>query len=195
MQADRVKNSLRHELMGDFGERVLFAMKLRGHNQTTLSHAVGLTQPEISNYCRGKNFPRLEVVQKLSLELLVSYTWLKIGKGDYKCDAQEIIASFQGSFPERLIWLLWTNNTNAKEVAKNLSLGGSTTITYWCEGQRFPRLPNIRMLSKYFRVSYSWLKPAEHERILDYREAKKLGIGKTEYFIIRTSGLDIPSKS
>lgn len=194
MKIERNKNSLRHELMGDFSERILFAMKLRGHNQTTLSAAIGLTQPEISNYCHGKNFPRLEVVQKLSLELSVSYTWLKIGKGEYRCDEQDIISSFQGSFPERLIWLLWTHDINAKELAKELKLGGSTTISYWCEGQRFPRLPNVKKLSKHFRVPYAWLMPGKHEKILDYSEAKRMGLSKTEYFIIRTSGLRIPDQ-
>ena len=161
-------------------------MKLKGYNQSQLARSIGMTQPEISNYWHGKNFPRLEVIRKLALEFVVSYEWLKTGNGNLESDTKSILESIHKTFPERLIWLIWTKGVNAKIVAEDLGFGGSTTITYWCESRRFPNVDNLGKLCEYFNVEMGWLRPGSSEVLIDYEESKRLRLSATEYFILES---------
>jgi transcriptional regulator with XRE-family HTH domain len=170
--------------MKGFSKRINIAMAMSRHSQSSLAKCIRISQPEISNYCRGKNFPRLEVIQKLSFELNVNYNWLKTGQGLHKIESkEELITSFHSTFQERLIWLLWKNRIDCKTLAGHLGFSSSTAISYWCEGDRTPNQDNLEKLSTFFNIDSEWLAPKPDEFTLSYKKAKELGLSKTEYLI------------
>lgn len=179
------KNSIRHELMEGFSTRLKQAMERREINQSQLSLMINRTQPQIYHYLSGKSYPRLEVLQKLAFKLKVSYQWLKLGEGSMIVNTDDLIDSFQKTFPERLIYLLWTHNLRPIDLSTDLNTS-STLITYWIEGIRLPTKKNMQKLCEYFDVSESYLAPQAGEFLVDFHSAKELGLTKQQYLVWRS---------
>lgn len=154
-------------------------MTLRSMSQLRLSTLISVSQPEISYYCRGKAYPRLGVIQQLAFHLNVSYLWLKFGTGEIFTSKEDILKSFHSSFQERLVWLLWNNNSSPVKLAKSLQCS-STIISHWCEGDRIPNISNSLLLAKHFNVDQAWL-IEDNEKFLTYEQANKLDIGVIDY--------------
>ena len=155
--------------MEGFSERIAFAMEQRSISQTSLAKLVGLTQPEISNYVRGKSYPRLPIIQLLAYQLHVDYRWLKVGEGNYKIETKDYpIEMFHSNFQERLTWLIWSRNENLQTLSKKLGLSSSTLISYWLEGSRIPSADMMNKLSDLFAISEQWLAPKINEPAPDF---------------------------
>ncbi|WP_425390283.1 helix-turn-helix domain-containing protein [Ekhidna sp.] len=176
---DKYKNSVRHQLMQGFDQRIKRAMSLRSMTQLRLSDLISVSQPEISYYCRGKAYPRLGVIQQLSFHLNVSYLWLKFDQGDLYTTKEDLIKSFHSSFPEKLVWLLWNNKITPLQLSKDLNLS-STTVTYWCEGDRVPNNSTLGILTNYFNVELEWLIQGL-DKFISLSEATKFNIDELRY--------------
>ena len=176
---EKYKNSVRHELMQGFDRRIKEAMRLRSITQLGLSSLISVSQPEISYYCRGKAYPRVGVIQQLAYHLNVSYLWLKYGTGEVTTKKEDLIKSFHLSFQERLVWLLWNNNTSPVKLAKSLNCS-STTVSHWCEGDRVPNLSNSLIFADHFNVELDWLIEG-NEKYLTYEQANELNISVRDF--------------
>lgn len=142
-----------------FDERLSFAMSLNPeYNMTSLGKAVGLSFAQISNYLKNKSYPRLEKAQWLAFVLKVDYQWLKYGIGNHSIPNQEyLMDQFHSTMQERIIFLIWWNNTSPLELSRKLGLKGSTTITYWMEGERLPSENGLALISNFFKVDPNWI--------------------------------------
>lgn len=179
MDIERYKNSIRHQLMVGFSDRIRKAMRIKRITQLQLSSLVSVTQPEISYYCSGKAYPRLGVIQQLAFHLNVSYTWLKYGTCEPYSTLDQIVESFHSTFQERLICLLWTNNSSPVKIAKELDCS-STIVSHWCEGDRIPTDENCLALARYFNVKLDWLTSGV-ENFITYEQASNFNISEINY--------------
>ena len=60
----------------DFSERLSIAIKKSGMTQAALAEKVDTSAANISNYCRGKSFPPLDVLERIAESLNVSIDFL-----------------------------------------------------------------------------------------------------------------------
>lgn len=151
----RNKNHVKIKVMEGFDLRLKEALERKSFSQTSLSHMLGSSQVEVSNYVNGKALPRPIALQKLSFHLGIDQLWLISGYGDKTVSYPYSNERFHCSFSDRLIWLLWQNNSSIADLDELFN--GSTS--QYTTGARIPNLERIETLANYFNVSLQWLKP------------------------------------
>jgi transcriptional regulator with XRE-family HTH domain len=149
-QLNRDKNKRKILEMEGYGMRLSLAMEERNYNQTSLSLAVGLSQPEISYFIKGHSFPRPIVSQKIAMTLFCSFRWLNFGLGDPNFSLKYYPLDEFWIFPyERFSYLIWSSNLTLREFLK---LFPDKAAPMWFEpySNRFPTHEQIQAICTRF---------------------------------------------
>ena len=108
---NRHKNKFKINDMHDYNNRINHAMLKRNISQTQLAKSISISQPEISNYCRGKFYPRPIVSQRIAKVLFCSYKWLNYNLGTANFEMIFYpLDEFWTTTVDRLSYIVWSNN-------------------------------------------------------------------------------------
>lgn len=156
-----MKNLKRMQVMSAVSDRLRFAMELRNIQQTTLACELGLSQPEMRYYLKGKVRPRPLVLQEMAFVLRVSYNWLAWEIGEHYVDEFNYpFHEFHDGFQERFAFLLWTRGIGVHELAAKMGVP-CNEIEHWMKNDGEPNgLPfgeKMKTLCALFDVSEAWL--------------------------------------
>ena len=146
------KNATKISEMEGYPFRISMAMDKRNFSQKALAESVGLTQPEISNFKRGKALPRPVVAQRIAKTLYCSFQWLNYGFGEPNFSARFYqLDEFWRTPHERLAYIVWSNNLTLREF---LELFPDKAAPMWFEAtsNRFPNAEQIRKISMDFNL-------------------------------------------
>lgn len=97
-------------------------IEIRKHffqNQSEMATAFNISKQTISDYERGRTFPKTDILEKLATEYNVNLNWLIAGQGnmllsdDDKINSNELIQQLQGRIKE-----LEIENKVLKELIK-----------------------------------------------------------------------------
>lgn len=74
-----------------FGRRLAQAMLLTKYSNAALAKAIGVSEPMIKKYVDGKNLPKADILQKISLALGVDVSLLLDAEGeDSNCEEKDL---------------------------------------------------------------------------------------------------------
>lgn len=164
------KNWKKELRMTGYSERLRHVMNRTSISQTALSQKVGVSQAEISNFCRAHSLPRLPLAQKIAFTLDVPYKYLNYGIGTEKHSSQIYrLTEFWDSFTERLCYLLWTRNKSQLEFSKACPDKASAQ---WFEESRSPSESSLTWCSEYLSspvefLIYGWPWDARDSRSIN----------------------------
>lgn len=153
------KNKLKIEKMEGFGLRLIEAMEYRKFTQSGLSRATGISQSTICWYRQNKFWPRPDSGQKLAYQLKINYEWLLYGKGEkIFYSGPYPTEQFHTSFPNRLVYLIWTNKLSIKEISSRADVW-LVTLQDYVEGIHMPDRKVLKRLCESMDWDFDWLKP------------------------------------
>lgn len=75
--------------MSNYSENLVRRMRKQGYNQALLAEKVGCSPSAISNYCRGKNVPTLEIAQKIDVVLGADEMFITVEEAASKMHVSE----------------------------------------------------------------------------------------------------------
>lgn len=146
----------------DVRKRLIQAFLESGLSQSLLAKRVGITQAQVSYIVKSKSYPRETTLQRLSLGIGVSYKWVLLGEERMKFYFEDYpVKEFQIDFPNKLIYLIWSNGYDLGSFGKQLNYS-QTLVEYYSKAERSPSMNFISRVSKQFELNSEWLLKEEY---------------------------------